>query len=82
MVQQMVAKHLHRFKQPWMERDVANLLLRNDIRRMQASTYVGLHIRRGDKLKIEAHPVPVEVRLRMLRSKPTDTLLRSCVAVA
>lgn len=74
-----MAGHLDRFRQPWLVRDVNALLQQKEIRHLQATPYVGLHVRRGDKLVHEAQAVAIEVRTsasNIWRTRPLLSIMK------
>ena len=57
---QVIARHLWSHMTPWLRNDVEFVI--HAEKAVEGSPFLGLHIRRGDKIVVEAQAIPVEVR--------------------
>ena len=60
-VEQALLDYLHSHRQPWLKRDIELVLEEPEIAPVWKEAYVGIHVRRGDKLVHEARRHEVEV---------------------
>lgn len=58
----VIGKFMDSHRQPWVKRDIDSVLSEASIAAVREGTFIGLHVRRGDKLLREAKRVEVEVR--------------------
>lgn len=56
---QVLAKYLWSYMTPWLRKDVH--FVTHAEKAFQGSPFLGLHVRRGDKLGVEANAIAVEV---------------------
>lgn len=57
----MTGRNLDSNRQPWVKRDIDELLAEESNAAVRRGDFLGLHIRRGDKVVREASLVEVEV---------------------
>lgn len=60
-MEQVLLDYLHSHRQPWLKRDIELVLEEPEIAPVWKEAYVGMHVRRGDKLVREARRHEVEV---------------------
>lgn len=58
---QNIGDFMDSHRQPWVKHDINAILAEADIRVVREGNFVGLHVRRGDKLTKEAKRIEVEV---------------------
>lgn len=70
---QMTGTILDSHRQPWLNRDIHQLLAEERNAAVRGGNFVGLHVRRGDKVAREAKLVEVEASMstRMSSTKYT-----------
>ena len=57
--------YLHSHWQPWLKRDIQSILDEPATAAVREVPYIGMHVRRGDKLReAEAHDVKVVLGMR------------------
>ena len=58
---QALLGYLHSHRQPWLKKDIERVLGESEIAPVRAGAYIGIHVRRGDKLLHEARRHETEV---------------------
>lgn len=63
-------------RQPWVKRDIDKVLAEPRVANVRGGKFVGLHVRRGDKLRREAKRIEIEASVYVSQSKKEPLTIR------